>query len=895
LRSETSPLISAVIPCYNVGRYLPEFLASLDAQTSGLDDVELVFVNDGSPDDSLAVIERWAVGRDGVVVVDQENAGLSNARNAGMAEASGVWVSFPDPDDRLDANYFAEALKFMRLYDLPDLTLLGTHQVVWDETTGLLTDTHPLRHKFATGSRIADLHVEPLVHMSANSSFMRLGLIRELGLLFDPEVRPNFEDGHFIARYLLLNGTHKLGLLASAKYHYRTRTDGSSLVQVSYLKEDKYTQLLQAGYLDLVETAHRAAGDLPRWLENVLLYELFWYYKNERKIRSITAAAPTTVLPRFHELVGLVLQSISDDAIREFNVMGVEFPIKATFLHGYAGARWAPEYVRLNEVDEIRQEVHLTYWFTGVNPQERFVVDGQQVEPLHAKTEDFAFYGRVTMRRRHVWLARGTRTVVEVDGRALPSVRHEQWGHTEAITIRDLAPVIHDERRRATPRLGAPEETTRQRTGALLRRIRGDVRKYVSKRARENAATSRHLHKQSTRDKFAHAWAFMDKDTDAGDNAEHLYRWVAANRPDINAWFILDRRSSDWDRLEREGFRLVEYKSKDWASLLLSADHLASSHIDHYVIHPLDARRYGKSHFKFTFLQHGITKDDLSRWLNIKPIDVFVTATPPEWHSIAGDGPFVFTSRETQLTGFPRHDALLAKRAALSETERDSIVLMPTWRQVLLGASIPGSNARAKGENFASSEYAQQYGALLRSERLRAIAEASGKRIVFMPHPNMKPHLDDFDVPDHVTLLGYDGNDVQSVLARACLVLTDYSSLGFEASFLHIPVVNFQFDAEDFFNGMHIGRRGYFDYERDGFGERVLTVDAAVDAIGAVAANGWQLAEPFASRVARTFTMRDGRSSERVIAAMQATRERGPRPAAPAALATDSDADLIRG
>ncbi|WIE66327.1 CDP-glycerol glycerophosphotransferase family protein [Curtobacterium sp. MCLR17_036] len=867
---ESRPTITAVIPCFSVARYLPEFFSSLDAQTAGLDGVELVFVNDGSLDDTLALVEAWAASRDNVIVVDQPNAGLSAARNAGMRRASGRWITFPDPDDRLAPEYFAEARKFMGLYDLPDLTLLGTHQVVWDESSGELTDTHPLRHKFASGSRIADLHVEPLVHMSANSSFMRLDVIRELGVEFDPAVRPNFEDGHFIARYLLLSGTHKLGLLASAKYHYRTRTDGSSLVQVSYLKEEKYTQLLEAGYLDLLRTAEEVVGRPPRWLENVLLYELFWYYKNERKIRSITAAAPRAVLPRFHELVGDVLGRISDDAIREFNVMGVEYAIKATFLHSYQGRPWAPEYVRLNEVDELRQEVHLTYWFTGPNLDEEFTVDDQSVRPLAAKTEDFEFYGTVTMRRRHIWLARGSRTLVTVDGRTLPSVRSEQWGHTEAVTIRDLAPVIHDTRRRATPRLGAPEETVRQRTGQLVRRIRGDARKYLSKQALADAKVSRRLHRKATRERFAHAWAFMDKDTHAGDNAEHLYRWVSINRPDINSWFILDRGSPDWDRLEAEGFRLVEYKSDDWVSLLLSADHLASSHIDHYVIHPLDARRFGRSHFKFTFLQHGVTKDDLSRWLNIKPIDVFVTATPPEWRSIAGDGPFAFTSRETVLTGFPRHDALLQKRAALTDEERDSIVIMPTWRQVLLGASIPGSNARAKGENFAASEYAQQYGALLRSERLRAVAERHGKRIVFMPHPNMKPHLDEFDVPSSVSLLGYDDNDVQAVLARACLVLTDYSSLGFEASFLHLPVVYFQFDAQEFFNGMHIGRRGYFDYERDGFGPVAPDVDAALTAIDEYAEQGWQIGTPYRERVAETFTLRDGRSSERVVHAMEA-------------------------
>lgn len=69
---KSDALITAIIPSYNVARYLPEFLGGLDEQVNGLEDVELVFVNDGSTDDTLSAIERWANGRDRVVVVDQQ-------------------------------------------------------------------------------------------------------------------------------------------------------------------------------------------------------------------------------------------------------------------------------------------------------------------------------------------------------------------------------------------------------------------------------------------------------------------------------------------------------------------------------------------------------------------------------------------------------------------------------------------------------------------------------------------------------------------------------------------------------------------------------------------------------------------------------------------------------
>jgi CDP-glycerol glycerophosphotransferase (TagB/SpsB family) len=171
---------------------------------------------------------------------------------------------------------------------------------------------------------------------------------------------------------------------------------------------------------------------------------------------------------------------------------------------------------------------------------------------------------------------------------------------------------------------------------------------------------------------------------------------------------------------------------------------------------------------------------------------------------------------------------------------------------------------------FPGSDYAKQYGELLQSTRLKDIAEKGGKSIVFMPHPNMAPHLDDFVIPPHVTLMTFHENNVQEVLARSALVITDYSSLGFEAAFLDVPLVYFQFDAAEFFNGMHIGRRGYFDYARDGFGPIAETVDEVTEAVDAISALGFSMNAEYATRTQATFAQRDDQNSERVVTAMKA-------------------------
>jgi len=92
-------LISVVVPVYNVQDYLPRCLDSLYNQD--FDDIEIILVNDGSKDDSLAICKKYAQKHGRTIVVDKENGGLSDARNVGTEAASGEYIYYLDSDDWL--------------------------------------------------------------------------------------------------------------------------------------------------------------------------------------------------------------------------------------------------------------------------------------------------------------------------------------------------------------------------------------------------------------------------------------------------------------------------------------------------------------------------------------------------------------------------------------------------------------------------------------------------------------------------------------------------------------------------------------------------------------------------------------------------------------------------
>jgi CDP-glycerol glycerophosphotransferase (TagB/SpsB family) len=300
---------------------------------------------------------------------------------------------------------------------------------------------------------------------------------------------------------------------------------------------------------------------------------------------------------------------------------------------------------------------------------------------------------------------------------------------------------------------------------------------------------------------------------------------------------------------------------------MVNAKHLISSHADVPVMRPPAILRFMQPTWRFTFLQHGVIKDDLSQWLNGKKIDLFVTSTTAEHESIAGDhNAYVFTSKETKLTGLPRFDRLREQGNQVRPEERDLLLVAPTWRDWLVPPLAKGSQKRTVSlPEFLETEYAQNWLTLLNSPELAEAAERERLTIGFLPHPNLQSVLGQLDLPPHVEPLTFAGNDVQRLFARAALLVTDYSSVAFNAAYMDRPTVYFQFDSERIATGSHVGRQGYFDYVRDGFGPVTRDPDDAVRAIVDSLKSGRQPAPEYAARIQETFPLRDGRCCQRVV------------------------------
>ena len=103
MQVEKEPLISIIIPIYNVEAYLTKCIASVVRQIYS--NIEIILVDDGSPDNCGKICDAWAEKDSRIVVIHKKNGGLSDARNVGVAKASGKYVTFVDSDDYISSDY----------------------------------------------------------------------------------------------------------------------------------------------------------------------------------------------------------------------------------------------------------------------------------------------------------------------------------------------------------------------------------------------------------------------------------------------------------------------------------------------------------------------------------------------------------------------------------------------------------------------------------------------------------------------------------------------------------------------------------------------------------------------------------------------------------------------
>lgn len=152
--------LSFIIPLYNSAQWLEKCLYSVLNQDIPESEMEIICVNDGSPDNSTDIAREIANGHPSIIIIDQENQGPSGARNTGMRHATGKYLCFVDPDDYIEPNVYGGLIKQMEEQQLDmlrfDYQVVNEHyeiipkrpfELKFDYTPQLMTGTQFLSER----------------------------------------------------------------------------------------------------------------------------------------------------------------------------------------------------------------------------------------------------------------------------------------------------------------------------------------------------------------------------------------------------------------------------------------------------------------------------------------------------------------------------------------------------------------------------------------------------------------------------------------------------------------------------------------------------------------------------------------------------------------------------
>lgn len=352
------------------------------------------------------------------------------------------------------------------------------------------------------------------------------------------------------------------------------------------------------------------------------------------------------------------------------------------------------------------------------------------------------------------------------------------------------------------------------------------------------------------------SWLLCERISVADDNAWAFYRWIRATHPEINAYFILDKNAHNYSF---EDENMIPWGSlKHYVYYLASDIHIMATfntpapngRVCHYF------NKISHRDIKKIYLKHGIIKDKFDQHsYPIHKFRLFFCGAFPEYESARKTA--LYPEGYVKYTGLARFDDLLIRK-------RDDgfILIIPTWRKYI---GVDSSKSESENEIlFLESSFYKHYSSLLCSKEFAEFLEKNNIKAKFCLHAEYRRFEKYFtsDIP-RIEIVKI-SESIHELLLSCSLLVTDYSSVFFDAAYAGKPIVYYHFDYAEF-RQKHLSE-GYFSYERDGMGPVVHSEPELMRYLNKVNQGGMFIREDeYEKRSASFFPLHDTNNCERIF------------------------------
>ncbi len=325
---------------------------------------------------------------------------------------------------------------------------------------------------------------------------------------------------------------------------------------------------------------------------------------------------------------------------------------------------------------------------------------------------------------------------------------------------------------------------------------------------------------------YPNIWIVSENGDDAKDNGFAFFKYMMTSHPEIKCYYIITKQAKDYKKVEKYSKNLLIHNSIKSIIYIMGCRNFVSSQLaSSFPYSNIFFNLYMAHVFKFNyiFLQHGITKENVKCFYkNESNIDLFCCAANPEYDYVKEY--FGYKDYEVSKLGFCRYDNLSSEF-----TNDDSILFMPTWRKYLEARDgVINSDIE---KQFLSSKYYKTIYKLINDRRLIESLEKNNKILYFCLHDKAMIYKKYFTSPSkNIIIVDKSSSKTVDKLIRECkYLITDTSSVSFDFAYQKKRLLYYQFDYNDIIKGHW--SKGYFNYDKDGFGKVVKNHNDCVNEI----------------------------------------------------------------
>lgn len=874
--------VTIIVPIYNMENFLRDCLDSLAAQTMDPDKMEVLLINDGSKDQSAAIMEEFASRYPYMKAFHKENEGLSMTRNYGILRAKGKYIMYLDADDTLAPETVESVTDFFdKHYEEVDLVAYPEIPVI----NGQLGKPH-FRYNSLEESGVFDLNLIENAFVNQTRINICIKNLFENNVLFELDRSFRQEDQKYCTE--VLRRKMKIGYCAKGKYFYLHQQESivRTFFHAYYIFESTmaYWEGLFSSYPD----------EVPKYIQALYLNDISWktvsnilypyHYEQEkleqakkRLIALLDRVSDDVILrhpgvDNFHRHYYISLKSGNETKMITSHPFGNEVDMAAIVNHDEIVLVQQKIEIVLCDFKVVGNKIKLLAFlksaiFNYMGKPALYVVKNKRTskaQEIPLRESSWGYY-RTREKSNHFWLfnyeveiknLRSFEFLVDIDGSRfhtrfyfMPNV---YFNHSlkRYLYYKDGMEYFYSngvfQVNKADPEKQKKEKKNRLKLYFKSNKKAWLIRNLCSLKIK----------------RYENVWLYHDCKGVEKDNAYYQFLHDFDKQDGVRRYYVVN---DDLDRVKKlftakQRKYLVRFGSWKHKYLFLKARKILTAYIEKGNYLPFNDHWRGiyldvGNQAEVIYLQHGILHAH-SPWKYSldRVVAREVVSTEYEKKNLVEN--YCFRPEDLIPCGMARFDFMDPAQGSVNR-----VLFAPSWRKYLVGMS--GGEWVTTESKFIGSKYFEETSAFLNSRALHDLLEEYDLYLDFKLHPILKRYQHLYRIEnDRVSMAGDSVEETQYKV-----FITDFSSFVFDFVYLEKPIVYFLPDDEMFRSGMHDYREIDIPFE-DAFGDLALTAEEAVECLRKVLKNQCIPEKKYSDRMKQFFLYKDNRQRERLYQAL---------------------------